>query len=308
MNNDQISGETFAILDAIQEMVDGSAVSQQRRQTEITPAYLGKPDGFFRGRVCGDFGCGRAVTGTINLLDLGAAQVIALDLDLAYVAPASAILSKNRDYVGRYRLDVGSLMSLPYPDETLDFVQARGIIHHIPDDDKGLAEVARVIKRGGTAYFTLTGGSGLIGRFVMEVIRGEYRDNPAFGSFVRDDLTVDAIHAQIDFLISGLDRSAKNYPAALTFLSSLKQLIDLDLIATIKDRAMAPIYRTYTEELIARKFAAAGFTSWKRVFSRRRYENIRQIVSPLYDQPAHLLTRMLFGEGGVFNFVAEKGP
>jgi SAM-dependent methyltransferase len=45
---------------------------------------------------------------------------------------------------------VGDALSLPYSDETFDYVIASEILEHVPEDDAAIAELIRVLKVGGT--------------------------------------------------------------------------------------------------------------------------------------------------------------
>ena len=48
-------------------------------------------------------------------------------------------------------LAVGDAENLDFPDETFDRVYSWGVLHHSPDTSKAIAEVFRVLKRGGGA-------------------------------------------------------------------------------------------------------------------------------------------------------------
>jgi ubiquinone/menaquinone biosynthesis C-methylase UbiE len=48
---------------------------------------------------------------------------------------------------------LGDAERLPYADGTFDAVVNFGIIHHLPDWRRGVSEVARVLRPGGTFYF-----------------------------------------------------------------------------------------------------------------------------------------------------------
>ena len=45
--------------------------------------------------------------------------------------------------------EVGDIQELPFPDGTFDTVVAAWMLYHVPDLDRGLAEVARVLQPGG---------------------------------------------------------------------------------------------------------------------------------------------------------------
>jgi len=65
----------------------------------------------------------------------------------------------NYDNVEYQVLDI---QDLPYEDETFDLVIANMMLYHVPDIRKGLAEVRRVLKRGGNFYCATYGEHGII--------------------------------------------------------------------------------------------------------------------------------------------------
>ena len=65
----------------------------------------------------------------------------------------------NHDNV-KYR--VLDIQDIPYENETFDIVIANMMLYHVPDIDKGLAEVRRVLKRGGHFYCATYGEHGII--------------------------------------------------------------------------------------------------------------------------------------------------
>jgi ubiquinone/menaquinone biosynthesis C-methylase UbiE len=48
------------------------------------------------------------------------------------------------------RAQVGDVQELPFPDGSFDTVLACWMLYHVPDLDRGLAEIARVLESGGT--------------------------------------------------------------------------------------------------------------------------------------------------------------
>lgn len=74
-----------------------------------------------------------------------------LDVDPAMVRVAAG---RRKGRAGDGRLFVlGDAERLPYRDAAFDAVVNFGIIHHLPDWRKGVAEVARVLRPGGVFYF-----------------------------------------------------------------------------------------------------------------------------------------------------------
>ena len=96
-----------------------------------------------------EVGCGRGV-GVEILLSLGAEHVMGFDLDPKMIALAQNRLTK---YGNRARVFVGDAEAIDAPDASFDAVVDYGVIHHIPQWQKALKEIARVLKPGGMFYF-----------------------------------------------------------------------------------------------------------------------------------------------------------
>ena len=74
-----------------------------------------------------------------------------IDVDPAMIKVAAG---RRKGPLGRSSLFVlGDAERLPYADATFDAVVNFGIIHHLPDWRRGVAEVARVLRPGGTFFF-----------------------------------------------------------------------------------------------------------------------------------------------------------
>jgi len=96
-----------------------------------------------------EIGCGRGV-GIEILLDRGAKEVTAIDIDPAMVELARKRLARHGD---RVRVAVGDVQALDAPDAGFDGVVDFGILHHVPDWQKAIREIARVLAPGGVFYF-----------------------------------------------------------------------------------------------------------------------------------------------------------
>lgn len=101
-----------------------------------------------------------------------------LEIGLGYGTLGQAIAERGFDYNGldiaegpvqmmRHRLgnlgiddaesrvEVGSALDIPHPDDTFDHVYSIGCLHHTGDLPRSVAEVRRVLKPGGTAVVML---------------------------------------------------------------------------------------------------------------------------------------------------------
>lgn len=107
------------------------------------------------GRVAGsralEIGCGRGVGTEIILERFEAREVHAFDLDPDMIERARQRLHTYP--AKRLRLFVGDAVSIEAEDSSYDAVFDFGIIHHIPNWQQAVAEVARVLKPGGRFFF-----------------------------------------------------------------------------------------------------------------------------------------------------------
>jgi len=101
------------------------------------------------GGVVLEIGCGRGIGSQLILEQFGAAVVDAFDLDPRMVARAQKRLRSGSRTVNLW---VGDATSIAAADGRYDAVFDFGIIHHIPDWRRALAEVHRVLKPGGRFY------------------------------------------------------------------------------------------------------------------------------------------------------------
>ena len=113
------------------------------------------------------------------------------------------------------------IQSIPYPDQTFDAVIANMMLYHVPDLDRGLREVRRVLKPGGAFYCATYGENGMMAcvcemfrtygiedqtnkRFTLQ--NGEARLKPYFDSvrrFLYDDaLAVTDANDMADYIFS----------------------------------------------------------------------------------------------------------
>jgi SAM-dependent methyltransferase len=110
------------------------------------------------------------VTAGDRLLDLGCgggrhayeamrrgADVVALDADDAELKEVAVLMAAVRaeDASGAGSPVNGDALRLPFPDRAFDRVIAAEVLEHIPDDTDAMAELARVLRPGGTMAVTV---------------------------------------------------------------------------------------------------------------------------------------------------------
>ena len=98
-----------------------------------------------------EIGCGRGVGTEIIFERFGAREVHAFDLDPDMIKQARKRLSAYPRE--RLKLFVGDAECIDAADGSYDAVFDFGIIHHVPDWQRAVAEVARVLKPGGRFFF-----------------------------------------------------------------------------------------------------------------------------------------------------------
>ena len=97
-----------------------------------------------------DLGCG-AGRHAYEAVRRGA-RVTALDADAAEVKDVAAMLEALEDDGAAVN---GDALNLPFPDGAFDRVIAAEVLEHIPADRRAMAELARVLRPGGTMAVTV---------------------------------------------------------------------------------------------------------------------------------------------------------
>jgi ubiquinone/menaquinone biosynthesis C-methylase UbiE len=122
-----------------------------------------------------EIGCGRGVGIQLILKVFGADSVDAFDLDPRMVTRARGRLSA---YGSRVRVWVGDATAISVPDAAFDAVFDFGIIHHVPDWRRALAEVQRVLKPGGRFY-----AEEVLSRFIVHPVTRRILEHPQSDRF-----------------------------------------------------------------------------------------------------------------------------
>ena len=126
--------------------------------------------GWFKGKKCLDAGCGSGRYGVAMALH-GADEVIGCDISDEGLATAR----ERAASVPNLSFTKGSVLDLPFPDASFDFVCCAGVLHHTPSIARGLDELTRVLKPGGKLFLLLYGAGGLRWKLIsaLRSIAGE---------------------------------------------------------------------------------------------------------------------------------------
>lgn len=108
-----------------------------------------------------DVGCGTGALTQVLIDRVGAGNVTGID-------PSEAFVGAFRERFPDVRIEHGSAESLPFPDDRFDAAIAQLVVHFMQDPVRGIAEMARVTRPGGTVAACVwdhAGGTGPVNLF-----------------------------------------------------------------------------------------------------------------------------------------------
>lgn len=255
----------------------------------LSEKNLQLPKNFFKDKICADLGCGSTGAGALNLLNLGAKEVHLMDMHKHIFKPISQNLKK---YKGKFKLHVGSLEKLPFKKDFFDFVLCQGVIHHMDNDKKGFKEIHRVLKKGGKTHIVVQGDGGLIPKIMYQVIIPQYKKDPKVKKLL-NEVMYNKVSKYKNFFNSNLNSKGAN------LLKFLLKYFDEDFRLTVKDRVLSPNYYQYDEKKLIKNLSKLGLKKTYRIKKKVKFNNIRELVAPMYFHYDHIISRVLYGDGDI---------
>ncbi|HVT98180.1 MAG TPA: class I SAM-dependent methyltransferase [Acidobacteriaceae bacterium] len=98
-----------------------------------------------------EVGCGRGAGVEVILRQFRATRVFGIDLDPLQIERARKRLQGK--YSDRVTVMQGDAEQLSFANETFDAVFDFGALHHVPDWQRSISEIRRVLRPGGTFFF-----------------------------------------------------------------------------------------------------------------------------------------------------------
>lgn len=100
-----------------------------------------------------ELGCGNGVLWQVNK------QAVKENWDITLSDFSEGMLqdSKQNISIEKIKYEIIDIQDIPYEDESFDIIIARHMLYHVPDIDKALSEVKRVLKPNGKFYVSING-------------------------------------------------------------------------------------------------------------------------------------------------------
>jgi ubiquinone/menaquinone biosynthesis C-methylase UbiE len=203
-----------------------------------------------------DAGCGTGIF-SIIFANNGASRVLGIDISPGSLQTARSL--KEKFGLPNVSFEQEDMLHLPFPDETFDIVWAWGTVHHTTDPFRAIAELVRVLKRGGSLLLAVYKRTRLT--FLHEIIRKTLVRTPR-KSWTAFSRVFAFILAPVVFFFKKREKSRKG--------EKLEELI--------LDWYFVPIRHYYTPEEIERYLGQKGLDVEKFLPASGRFDSSSNFI------------------------------
>tara|TARA_B100000965_G_C19600036_1_gene762047 strand:+ start:951 stop:1868 length:918 start_codon:yes stop_codon:yes gene_type:complete len=254
---------------------------------------------WFKDKTALDGGCGNAGPFILWLFNKGIKNVYGIDVGSDWIAKLQSSFKKKGIDESKLKLKSGNILEIPYENNFFDFVTINGVLIHLNNVDeikKAFKEGSRVLKPGGY-YYTVYGSCG--GAFtdaIFPALQKYYKENIFFKKLI-DEISPEKIHDIIDYISEQHSlQTGENIDG-----ESLKKLFGIDYCIFLQNYIKRPTdFSSHcTPEFVESLYNENGFHSIVRHNYYVKRTDIRKYVAPLHYNKEMLISKALYGRGGV---------
>lgn len=299
------SEETRAIYHKQHERIAGDAVAMERFLGMFSPEYFGVDQDFFEGKKVLDAGCGDTAKVLISMARMGASEIHGVDLGSDFIPVAKSSLIRQGVDLDKTSviLKSGSVLALPYEDNSFDFTVCHGVLLHLNSLEEvrtAFSELARVTKPGGVLYSVYGVVGGLLEDALVPAMREYYRSNSQFKDFI-DGICPENFEEAVSLATQVLRDNQQSPVDYSVFLSQL----DVDFCVMLQNLIQAPVRLRVDEEMVRSMYSQHGFEAPKRLRRFVERKNIRKFLAPFHYEYNHSFSQLFWGSGNL-EFMAYK--
>ena len=293
----EINNETREIYHKQHQRMVNDKTTMDRLHDMGREEFFQMGEGYFVGKKVLDVGCGSTARNTISFYEFGARDLTAVDIGEEWKETAKINLTNYHVDLNCVTLVGSNADSLPFADESFDFVCLDGVLPHIPTIEQVetiIAEMARVTKKGGYFFTSYLAQGGSLMDALDTSVRQYYRENEVFKDFV-DNVTPELLNQGFEFILDKM-RLHQNEDTEID-LNKLKTLFDEDLCISIQNTIQCHTRRNLSKEYVEKLLLSNGFSESKRLKRYVKRNNIRKFVSPLHYYDSNSFAKLIYNDG-----------
>lgn len=173
-----------------------------------------------------DLGCGTSVMWRDNFKKLPKAYQLTLT---DYSEGMVAVSQKTFEAESNITCQVANVLNLPFPDKSFDKITANMVLFHLPDLDKGLSEIRRVLKPGGVFYATTFGENGIsqtLGKWISAI--GKTNETPDVFTLQNGQISLSKYFEMVEKIIYEDGLEVTEIEDIIDYMYSLPEVFELE--------------------------------------------------------------------------------